>query len=70
MTKSAIVPTRATKLAKDSGKEKLFVVGDTKTCCEKTARLNLARAKYKAAVEAMLTAQAPLPKPSEASVVR
>ena len=63
-------PVQATKLAKDSGKEKLFVVGDQKTCCEKTARLNLARAKYKAAVEAMLTAQAPLPKSADASVVR
>jgi hypothetical protein len=51
-------PTEAGKLAKDSGKEKVFVVGEEKTCCEKTARLNLARAKYKAAVEAMLKAQA------------
>ena len=51
-------PIQAAKLAKDSGKEKLFVVGEEKTCCEKTARLNLARAKYKAAVEAMLKAQA------------
>lgn len=51
-------PIEAAKLAKDSGKEKLFVVGEEKTCCEKTARLNLARAKYKAAVQAMLKAQA------------
>ena len=58
-------PIKATKLAKDSGKEKLFVVGETKTCCEKTARLNLARAKYKAAVEAMLKAQAATAKPEE-----
>lgn len=58
-------PVEAAKLAKDSGKEKLFVVGETKTCCEKTARLNLARAKYKAAVEAMLKAQAATAKPEE-----
>jgi hypothetical protein len=51
-------PVKAGKLAKESGKEKLFVVGEEKTCCEKTARLNLARAKYKAAVEAMVRAQA------------
>jgi hypothetical protein len=63
-------PTKAARLAKDSGKEKLFVVGETKTCCEKTARLNLARAKYKAAVEAMVTAQAPLPKSADEPVVR
>ncbi len=58
-------PVEATKLAKDSGAEKLFVVGEEKTCCEKTARLNLARAKYKAAVEAMLKAQAATAKPEE-----
>ncbi len=58
-------PTQAAKLAKDSGKAKLFVVGETKTCCEKTARLNLTRAKYKAAVQAMLKAQAATAKPEE-----
>jgi len=51
-------PVKAGKLAKASGEEKLFVVGDEKTCCEKAARLNLARAKYKAAIEAMVRAQA------------
>lgn len=51
-------PVQAARLAKDSGKDKLFVVGEEKTGCEKTARLNLARAKYKAAVQAMLKAQA------------
>jgi len=50
-------PVQAGKLAKETGKDKLFVVGDAKTCCEKSARLNLARAKYKAAVQAMVQAQ-------------
>ncbi len=56
-------PVEAGKLAKKEGKEKLFVVGDQKTCCEKTARLNLARAKYKAAIETLLQAQAAVAKP-------
>lgn len=50
-------PVAAGKLVKESGKEKVFVVGEEKTACEKTARLNLARAKYRAAVEAMLQAE-------------
>jgi len=56
-------PVEAAKLAKESGKDKLFVVGEEKTACEKTARLNLARAKYKAAIEAMVQAQAAAAKP-------
>jgi hypothetical protein len=51
-------PVKAGNLAKESGQEKLFVVGAEKTACEKTARLNLARAKYKAAVTALVEAQA------------
>jgi hypothetical protein len=51
-------PVTAGKLAKESGQEKLFVVGDEKTACEKTARLNLARAKYRAAVAALVQAEA------------
>lgn len=51
-------PVEAGKLSKESGAEKLFVVGEEKTHCEKTARLNLARAKYKAAIEAIVQAQA------------
>jgi hypothetical protein len=34
----------------------LFVVGEEKTACNVTARLNLARAKYKAAVVALMKA--------------
>lgn len=63
--KKCSCPIEAGRLSKDTGKEKLFVVGDTKTTCEKTAKLNLARAKYKAAVEAMVKAQAAAAKPEE-----
>ena len=52
-------PNKAAELAKTSGAEKLYVVGDEKTCCEMTARLNLARAKYKAAVAALASANKP-----------
>jgi hypothetical protein len=45
-------PVEAKKLAKDSGSATLYVVNSEKTGCEYTARLNLARAKYKAAVQA------------------
>jgi hypothetical protein len=47
----------ADKLAQESGDVKLCVVGDEKTACEVTARLTLARAKYRAAVLATLPAQ-------------
>ena len=40
------------------GAELKYVVGGEETCCEMTARLNVARAKYKAAVEALTKAQA------------
>ena len=56
-------PVEAARLGKELGKKKLFVVGEQKTCCEKTARLNLARAKYKAAIKAMVEAQAVAAKP-------
>ncbi len=46
-------PVEAEKLAKDAGASKTFVVAGEKTCCDVTARLNLARAKYKAAVETL-----------------
>jgi hypothetical protein len=56
--KACHCPVEAGKLAQESGQEKVFVVGEEKTGCEKTARLNLVRAKYKAAIEAMVQAQA------------
>jgi len=47
-------PTQAATLAKASGAAKKFVIaGEEETTCDITARLNLARAKYKAAVLAM-----------------
>ena len=51
-------PTEASTLAKTSGAEKYFVVGKEKTCCNTTARITLAHAKYKAAVEALAKADA------------
>jgi len=51
--KTCSCPHEADALAKNTEAEKFFVVGEEKTCCEKTARLNLARAKYKAAVQAV-----------------
>ncbi|MHB8970058.1 MAG: hypothetical protein ACYC3X_25850 [Pirellulaceae bacterium] len=49
-------PTEAAKLAKDSGDPTVFVVAGESTACNVTARLNLARAKYKAAVVAVMQA--------------
>jgi hypothetical protein len=54
--KQCSCPIEAAKLAEESGQPKTFVVGEEKTCCEKTARLNLARAKYKAAVKTLVEA--------------
>ena len=50
-------PMKAKELAA-GGAEMKYVVGEEETCCEMTARLNVARAKYKAAVEALTKAQA------------
>jgi hypothetical protein len=52
-------PVEAAKLAKDSGDPTVFVVAGESTACNVTARLNLARAKYKAAVVAVVRAEAP-----------
>ena len=51
-------PVEAKQVAKESGQDTLFVVGDEKTKCSVTARLNLARAKYKAAIQALAVSQA------------
>ncbi|MCA9232669.1 MAG: hypothetical protein KDA57_18615 [Planctomycetales bacterium] len=50
-------PHAAAALAEKTGKPKLFVVGTEKTPCAVTARLNLARAKYRAMVEALAEAE-------------
>lgn len=60
-------PVEAGKAASESGAQMLYVVGDQATPCEKTARLNLARAKYRAAVEAMVKAQSPAPQTESAT---
>lgn len=54
--KECSCPNEAASLAKTTGTEQLFVIGKEKTCCGTTARLTLARAKYKAAVEALAKA--------------
>ncbi len=47
-------PTQAASLATAAGTARKFVIaGEEETTCDMTARLNLARAKYKAAVIAM-----------------
>ncbi len=57
--KSCHCPVEAEQLAKDSGDVTVFCVGDEKSACKVTARLSLARAKYKAAVAALMQAEAP-----------
>jgi hypothetical protein len=52
-------PTKAAEMAQEGGVEKMFVVDGEKTSCEMTARLNLARAKYKAAVAAVVAQSKP-----------
>jgi hypothetical protein len=55
-------PTKAAEMAKTSGEKMTYVVGEEKTCCNMTARLNLAKAKYKAAVQALAAADTEAPK--------
>jgi len=50
-------PNKASALAQSSGKPKMFVVGSEKTESPVTARLNLARAQYRAMVEALAAAE-------------
>lgn len=57
--KECSCPNEAAKLAKDSGNPTVFVVAGETTCCNVQARLNLARAKYKAAVVALMQTDAP-----------
>lgn len=47
-------PNHAAMLVKQSGDKQQYVVAGEKTCCSMDARLKLARAQYKAAVEATL----------------
>ena len=56
--KTCHCPREATQMAEKTGEPTVYVVGAEKTNCETTARLRLARAKYKAAVEAIAKADA------------
>ena len=55
--KSCNCPNEAASLAKSSDEKMNYVVGEESTCCSMTARLNLAKAKYKAAVQAIASAE-------------
>jgi hypothetical protein len=67
--KECACPNQAATLAKESGKEQLFVVAGEKTCCAIDARLKVARAKYRAAVEALAKADAPAQEPEQQAAV-
>lgn len=49
-------PAEAKRLAETSGAETFYVVNGEKSKCDYSARLNLARAKYRASVEALAKA--------------
>ncbi len=51
--KTCHCPNEAQAVAKASGEETLFVVNGEKTSCELTNRLNVARAKYRAALQTL-----------------
>ncbi len=50
-------PTQAGEIAKTSGEAVEYVVGESCTSCEMTAKVNLAHAKYKAGVQAYVASQ-------------
>ena len=57
--KKCACPNEAAAIAKSSGVDQVYLVAGEKTCCSIDARLKLARAKYRAAVEALAKADAP-----------
>ena len=57
--KDCYCPHEASSLAKASGEDKLFVIGEESTCCSVDARIKVAHAKFRAAVEALAEANAP-----------
>ena len=63
---SACCPASAQALAKKSGEKVTYVVAGEETCCNHTARLNFAKAKYTAAVKALVTAEKAAAKKTEA----
>lgn len=60
-------PCAAKTLAKKAGVSPVFVVDGVETSCELTARLALARAKYKAAVQAIATTTPATEQPVEST---
>ena len=56
----------AGEMVKKSGEKMVYVVAGEETCCEMTARLNLAKAKYAAAVKAIATTASTEKKAAEA----
>jgi len=68
--KSCNCPNEAGSLAKSSGKEMTYVIGEEKTCCNMTARLTLAKAKYKAAVQALAAADKAAAEKTETSATK
>ncbi len=50
-------PTQAKAMAKDSDAKTTYVVAGKETCCNLEARLNLAKAKYAAAVKALASTE-------------
>lgn len=50
-------PVEAERVAEQTGVPSIYVVGKETTPCNITARLNLARAKYRAAIEALVQAK-------------
>ena len=57
-TESTCCSKTAAELAKKSGGNTTYVVGDAECGCNYEARLNLAKAKYAAAVKAIASADA------------
>lgn len=52
-------PTTAKSLAEEKGEEMQFVVGEESTCCSVDARIKVAHAKFRAAMDAFAQANAP-----------
>lgn len=57
-TEACSCPTTSAAMAKKKGVDRTFVIGETKTTCSKTARLELARARFAAAAKAAAEANA------------
>ena len=58
-------PTAAGEAAEKEGAKLTYVVAEEKTQCSKTNRMNVALAKYKAAIQAIAQAEAPVAETSQ-----